>query len=57
MMSLLANTSFAMQLGYAAGNLSHEIRGSFDQGISLLKNPAGGLVPYNCIDYAKKSGD
>lgn len=56
MMSLLANTSFAMQLGYAAGNLSHEIRGSFDQGISLLKNPAGGLVPYNCIDYAKKWG-
>ncbi|MFU0539149.1 zinc-dependent metalloprotease [Gardnerella vaginalis] len=56
MMSLLANTSFAMQLGYAAGDLSQEIRGSFDQGISLLKNPAGGLVPYNCIDYAKKWG-
>ncbi len=56
LMRLLANTSFAMQLGYAAGDLSHEVHGSFDQGISLLKNPAGGLIPYNCIDYAKKWG-
>lgn len=53
LMKLLANTSFAMQLGSAAGALSHEVHGSFDQGLALLKNPAGGLIPYNCIDYAK----
>lgn len=56
LMKLLANTSFAMQLGEAAGALSHEVHGSFDQGISLLKNPAGGLIPYNCIAYAKSWG-
>lgn len=56
LMKLLANTSFAMQLGSAAGALSHEVHGSFDQGIALLKNPAGGLIPYNCIDYAKVWG-
>lgn len=55
-MRLLGNTSFAMQLGYAAGALSHEVHGSFDQGIALLNNPAGGLIPYNCIDYAKTWG-
>lgn len=31
LMKLLGNTSFAMQLGHAAGNLSHEVHGSFDQ--------------------------
>ena len=42
-----------MQLGHAAGNLSHEVHGSFDQGISLLKNPAGGLIAQNATEYAK----
>lgn len=53
LMKLLGNTSFAMQLGQAAGALSHEVHGSFDQGLALLENPAGGLIPYNCIEYAK----
>lgn len=53
LMRLLGNTSFAMQLGQAAGALSHEVHGSFDQGLALLQNPAGGLIPYNCIEYAK----
>lgn len=53
LMELLGNTSFAMQLGQAAGALSHEVHGSFDQGLALLQNPAGGLIPYNCIEYAK----
>lgn len=53
LMKLLRNTSFAMQLGQAAGALSHEVHGSFDQGLALLQNPAGGLIPYNCIEYAK----
>ena len=44
LIKLLGNTSFAMQLGHAAGDLSHEVNGSFDQGIALLKNPAGGLI-------------
>lgn len=42
-----------MQLGHAAGNLSHEVHGSFDQGIALLKNPAGGLIAQNATEYAK----
>uniref|UniRef100_UPI0023F23805 zinc-dependent metalloprotease n=1 Tax=Alistipes sp. TaxID=1872444 RepID=UPI0023F23805 len=37
----------------AAGDLSHEVRGSFDQSISLLKNPAGGLIVQNVVEYAK----
>lgn len=53
LMRLLGNTSFAMQLGRAAGDLSHEVRGSFDQGIALLENPAGGLIVQNVIEYAK----
>ena len=47
LIKLLGNTSFAMQLGHAAGDLSHEVNGSFDQGIALLKNPAGGLIMQN----------
>ncbi|KAB8288947.1 hydrolase [Bifidobacterium ramosum] len=53
LMKLLGNTSFAMQLGHAAGDLSHEVRGSFDQGIALLANPAGGLIVQNVEEYAK----
>lgn len=52
LMKLLGNTSFAMQLGHAAGGLSHEVRGSFDQGIALLKNPAGALIVQNAVEYA-----
>lgn len=50
----MGNTAFSMQLGTAAGNLSHEVHGSFDQGIALSHNAAGGLVAQNCIDYAKE---
>ncbi|NEG89742.1 zinc-dependent metalloprotease [Bifidobacterium aerophilum] len=53
LMRLLGNTSFAMQLGRAAGDLSHEVRGCFDQGIALLSNPAGGLIVQNVEEYAK----
>ena len=53
LMRFVGNTSFAMQLGRAAGDLSHEVRGSFDQGIALLKNPAGGLIAQNATEYAK----
>ena len=52
LMRLLGNTSFAMQLGHAAGDMSRVVRGSFDQGIALLKNPAGGLIAQNAIAYA-----
>ena len=52
LIKLLGNTSFAMQLGHAAGDLSHEVNGSFDQGIALLKNPAGGLIMQNIEEYA-----
>ena len=31
LMRFVGNTSFAMQLGRAAGDLSHEVRGSFDK--------------------------
>ncbi|MCH9274924.1 zinc-dependent metalloprotease [Bifidobacterium amazonense] len=53
LIKLLGNTSFAMQLGQAAGKLSHEVHGSFDQGIALLSNPAGGLIAQNVEEYAK----
>ena len=52
LIKLLGNTSFAMQLGHAAGDLSHEVNGSFDQSIALLKNPAGGLIMQNIEEYA-----
>ncbi|MFT9397859.1 MAG: zinc-dependent metalloprotease [Bifidobacterium psychraerophilum] len=53
LMKLLGNTSFSMQLGQAAGNLSSEVLGSFDQGIALLKSPAGALMPQNIKEYAE----
>jgi putative hydrolase len=53
LMRFVGNMSFAMQLGRAAGDLSHEVRGSFDQGIALSKNPAGGLIVQNVVEYAK----
>ena len=53
LIKLLGNTSYAMQLGQAAGNLSHEVQGSFDQGIMLLNNPAGALIMQNVEEYAK----
>ena len=51
LMRLLGNTSFAMQLGQAAGTLSREVRGGFDQGI-LLANPAGAMIVQNVDAYA-----
>ncbi|OZG67318.1 zinc-dependent metalloprotease [Bifidobacterium eulemuris] len=56
LLKLLGNTSYAMQLGQAAGNLSHEVHGSFDQGIMLLKNPAGALIAQNVEEYATSLG-
>lgn len=53
LMRQLAKATFSMQLGNAAGALSHEVRGSFDQGLALLKNPAGGLIMQNVKEYAK----
>lgn len=50
---LLGNTSFAMQLGAAAGDLSREVYGGFDQGIALMKNPAGAIVAQNALEYAQ----
>ena len=55
LMKLLGNTSFAMQLGHAAGNLSHEVHGSFDQGIALLKNPAGALSGFETTEKIPES--
>lgn len=52
LMRLLGTTSFSMQLGRAAGELSTEVYGSFDQGIELSPNPAGGLVPENINAFA-----
>ena len=52
-MKQLAKATFSMQLGNAAGALSHEVRGSFDQGLALLKNKAGGLIMQNVEEYAK----
>ena len=54
LIKLLGNTSFAMQLGNAAGTLSREVHGGFDQGIALLSNPAGALVAQNVEEYAKQ---
>ena len=56
MMRLLGNTSFAMQLGQAAGALSHEVHGGFDQGVALLSNPAGALIAQNVEEYAVSLG-
>ncbi|WEV46294.1 zinc-dependent metalloprotease [Bifidobacterium sp. ESL0690] len=53
LIKILGNTAFSTQLGHAAGQLSHEVRGSFDQGIALQKNPAGALIAQNSIEYAK----
>lgn len=53
LMKQLAKATFSMQLGNAAGALSHEVRGSFDQGLALLKNQAGGLIMQNVEEYAK----
>lgn len=54
LVKLLGNTSFAMQLGHAAGSLSREVHGGFDQGIALLSNPAGALVAQNVEEYTKQ---
>ena len=53
LMKQLEKATFSMQLGNAAGALSHEVRGSFDQGLALLKNKAGGLIMQNVEEYAK----
>ncbi|MEE1295298.1 MAG: zinc-dependent metalloprotease [Bifidobacterium sp.] len=53
LMKLFAQTSYAMQLGQAAGAMSREVLGSFDQGVALLDNPAGGMIMENVEAYAK----
>ncbi|RBP99065.1 zinc-dependent metalloprotease [Bifidobacterium xylocopae] len=52
LIGLLGSTSFAIQLGQAAGQMAGEVHGSFDQGIALLPNPAGGLITQNIKEYA-----
>ncbi|TCD54724.1 zinc-dependent metalloprotease [Alloscardovia theropitheci] len=54
LMQVLGNTSYAMQFGSAAGSLSHDVRGTYDQIIDLTGNPSGGIVLENVKDYAKK---
>ena len=54
MVKLLGSTSFAMQLGHAAGALSREVHGGFDQGIALSSNAAGALIAQNVEEYAKR---
>ena len=53
---LLGNTSFSMQLGHAAGDLSQSVRGSFDQGVALLDNTAGAIIAQNAVAYARSLG-
>ena len=52
LITILGNTSYAMQIGQAGGRLARNIRGGFDQGIALLDNPAGTLIPENIERYA-----
>lgn len=52
LITILGNTSYAMQIGQAGGRLARNIRGGFDQGIALLDNPAGTLIPENIEKYA-----
>ena len=54
MVKLLGSTSFAMQLGHAAGTLSREVHGGFDQGIALSSNAAGALIAQNVEEYARR---
>lgn len=53
LISFLGNTAFAMQLGQAAGQMSSEVHGSFDQGIALSDNKAGALIAQNVTQYAQ----
>lgn len=53
LMQVLGNTSYAMQFGSAAGSLSHEVRGTYDQVIDLTGNPSGGIVLENVKKYAE----
>jgi putative hydrolase len=52
LMAILGNTSFALQMGHAAGDLSTEVFASFDQDLALTKNPAGALIPRNIAQFA-----
>ncbi|MDO4913680.1 MAG: zinc-dependent metalloprotease [Bifidobacteriaceae bacterium] len=52
----MGNTSVSMELGQSAGTLSSVVRGSFDQGLVLLDNPAGGIIVQNCVNYADQLG-
>ena len=52
LITILGNTSYAMQIGQAGGRLARNICGGFDQGIALLDNPAGTLIPENIERYA-----
>lgn len=54
LMTILGNTTYAMQLGRAGGQLSSKILGGFDQGIALLPNPAGAMIPENIENYAQE---
>lgn len=48
----IGSTSFSLQLGRTAGKLSREVLSGFDQGIAMIDNAAGALLPQNVDDYA-----
>ncbi|MBO1752725.1 zinc-dependent metalloprotease [Actinotalea sp. BY-33] len=53
MMRQLGGAVFGMQVGQAAGTLSHEVFGSTDIGIPLTEGPGTALVPRNVTAFAE----
>lgn len=53
-MRMLGVTSFSMQMGVNAAQLSKEVFGSFDQGIAMVNNAAGAVLPQNIDEYARR---
>jgi putative hydrolase len=53
MMRQLGGAVFGMQVGQAAGTLSHEVFGSTDIGLPLLEGPGTALLPRNVAEFAE----
>jgi putative hydrolase len=53
LIEMVGATSFSMQLGKTAGSLATVVFSGFDQGIALLDNAAGAVLPENIDAYAK----
>lgn len=53
LIEMVGATSFSMQLGKTAGSLATVVFSGFDQGIALLDNAAGAVLPENINAYAK----